>query len=263
MEKEEQVKSNSTLERALLILESLSLADGKTGVRELAETVQLPKSTTHRILETLVQTGFVEQDTATEKYSIGLKAIEIGMSGLKNIDLVDATIPHLRDLVAVTKQTSFLAVYNEGEIVYIYKAEGTSSVITNANLGTRNPVHCTGLGKAMLAHYSLDNVEKIISQKGLQRYTENTITDRQQFLEELIKIRQSGVALNFEEYDKGLSSLAAPVFNFTGHVVAAISVAGPTHIIYRNQEQISILIKEKSLLISKRLGFVLNMRSSL
>ncbi|UOF90672.1 IclR family transcriptional regulator [Fodinisporobacter ferrooxydans] len=263
MQKDEQLKTNSTLERALLLLECLSLADGKIGVRELAEAVRLPKSTTHRILDTLVLAGFVEQDPITEKYSIGLKAIEIGMSGLKNVDLVDAAIPHTRDLVALTKQTSFLAVFNEGEIVYIYKTEGTSSVITNANLGTRNPVHCTGLGKAIMAYFSLEDVEKIISQKGLKQYTKTTIIDRQQFLEELSKIRQTGIAFNYEEYDEGLSSIAAPIFNFTGHVVAAISVAGPTDRIYDEQEYISNLVKEKSILISKRLGFVSTMRSSI
>jgi IclR family transcriptional regulator, KDG regulon repressor len=261
MQKEDQSKTSSTLERALLLLENLSLADGKIGVRDLADSVQLPKSTTHRILETLAQAGFVEQDPITEKYSIGLKAIEIGMSGLKNVDLVDAAIPHLRDLVSTTKQTSFLAVYNEGEIVYIYKAEGTSSVITNANLGTRNPLHSTGLGKAILAYFSLEDVEKIIAQKGLNRFTKTTITDRQQLLEELSKIRQAGVALNYEEYDEGLSSIAAPIFNYTGQVVAAISVAGPTSPIFNDQDNISELVKEKSHLISKRLGFVPSMRS--
>lgn len=263
MSKDEQLKSSSTLERALLLLSYLSETEGKMGVREIAESVQLPKSTTHRILDVLLQSGFVEQDPFTEKYSIGLKAIEIGMSGLKNVDLVEAAIPHLRDLVMFTKQTSFLAVYNEGEIVFIYKAEGTSSVITNANLGTRNPVHCTGLGKAIMAYFSLEDVEQIITQKGLKPYTKTTITDRQKFLEELSKIRQTGVALNHEEHDEGLSSIAAPIFNFTGQVVAAISVAGPTNRIVEDQESISNLLKEKSSLISKRLGYVLSMRSSI
>ncbi|WP_134705186.1 IclR family transcriptional regulator [Ammoniphilus sp. YIM 78166] len=260
-QKDELVKTNSTLERALYLLEQLALAEGKLGIRELAESVNLPKSTIHRILETLQKAGFVEQDALTEKYSVGLKAIEIGMSGLMKADLVEASIPHLRDLAATTGQTAFLAVYNEGEIVYIYKAEGTSSVITNANLGTRNPMHCTGLGKAFLAFLSLEDVDKIMGQKGLTRYTDTTITDQQALLQELSKIRQAGVALNREEHDQGLSSIAAPIFNYTGLVVAAISVAGPTDRIFDNQEQIENLVKEKSLHISKRLGFVQTMRS--
>jgi IclR family KDG regulon transcriptional repressor len=253
--------SSSTLERALVLLEQLAAADGKVGVVELADSVNLPKSTTHRILETLTRAQFVERDESTEKYSIGLKAIEIGLLGLRNVDLVDATMPHLKDLVHHTKQTSFLAVYSEGEIIYIYKAEGTSSVITNANLGRRNPVHCTGLGKAIMAYYSLEYVDRIITLKGLKRYTQTTIDDRQQFLQELSSIRQAGFAFNNAEYEEGLSSIAAPIFNYTGQVIAAISVAGPTYRIVENRERIQELILEKSATISKRLGFVPTMRS--
>jgi len=262
MNMDEQMKTQSTLERALLLLEHISQADGKIGIRVLAETVNLPKSTTHRILDTLLQAGFVEQDPETEKYSIGLKAIEIGMSGLKNADLVEVAIPHLRDLVAIIKQTSFLAVYNEGEIVYIYKVEGTSAVITNAYLGTRSPVHCTGLGKAILAFFSLEDVDTIITEKGLTKYTNSTITDRQLLLENLSEIRQRGVAFNYEEIDEGLSSIAAPIFNYTGHVIASISIAGPTNRIVENREEIETLVKEKSIQVSKRLGYVPSMRSA-
>ena len=256
MQTKETLKTNSTLERALAILTFLSVTEGKIGVRELAELMQLPKSTTHRILETLLDSGFVEQDAATEKYSIGLKAIEIGMSGLKKMDLVSASIPAMQELVADTKQTSFLAVYNEGEIVYIYKSEGTSSVITNANLGTRNPIYCTGLGKAMMAFFTPQEVENILKQKGLEKYTETTITEWDRFFNELEKIRENGIAFNFEEYDVGLSSIAAPIFNYTGQVIAALSVAGATSAIYEEQERIASLVKEKGCLISRRLGYV-------
>lgn len=256
-----QNKNSSTLERALLLLERLSSDDGKMGVGELANSVNLPKSTTHRILDTLLKTGFVEQDSLSEKYSIGLKAIEIGMAGLKNVDLVQTAAPHLKDLVFYTKQTSFLAVFNKGDIVYIYKVEGTSSVITNANLGARNPAHCTGLGKAIMSYFPLEDIDRIVTEKGLHRYTETTITDRQLFLQELSQIRQSGVAFNYEEYDEGLSSIAAPIFNFTGQVIAAISVAGPTNRIVEDRENIENMLKEKSAEISRRLGFVPAMRS--
>ncbi|NTZ16152.1 IclR family transcriptional regulator [Paenibacillus sp. JMULE4] len=254
-------KTNSTLERALILLEKLASGKGGLGIGELSEATQLPKSTTHRILETLQKYKFVMQEPSTEKYFIGLKAIEIGMSGLHNTDLVEAAIPHMQDLVAHTEQTSFLAVYNEGETICIYKVEGTSSVITNANLGTRHPVHCTGLGKAILAFYSLETVDKIISEHGLQRFTPTTITDHQQFLQELSEIRKKGVAKNYEEFDEGMSSFAAPIFDYTGRVVAAVSVAGPTARIFEMQDEIEARLIEKSSLISKRLGFVPSMRS--
>ncbi|OUS75658.1 transcriptional regulator [Paenibacillus sp. MY03] len=254
-------KTSSTLERALFLLEQLALNKGGSGIGELSEATRLPKSTTHRILETLMKAGFVMQEPSTEKYFVGLKAIEIGMAGLHNIDLVEAAIPHLQDLAAQTGQTAFLSVYNEGEVIYIYKVDGSASVIMNAILGSRNPVHCTGLGKAIMAYFSLEDVDKIISEKGLKQYTPTTITDHQQFLQELSKIRQTGISVNREEYDEGLSSIAGPVFNYTGKVIAAISVAGPTARIFDKQDELEAHVKEKSSLISKRLGFAPSMRS--
>ncbi|MDN8588164.1 IclR family transcriptional regulator [Paenibacillus sp. 11B] len=257
----EKNKTNSTLERALFLLEHLSLIKGGVGIGELSKTTHLAKSTTHRILETLQKAGFVMQEPSTEKYFVGLKAIEVGIAGLHNIDLVEAAIPHLQELAAQTGQTSFLAVHSEGEVIYIYKVDGSASVIMKAILGSRNPVHCTGLGKAIMAYFSNETVDKIVSEKGLQQYTATTITDHQQFLQELNKIRQTGIAVNREEYDDGLSSIAAPVFNYTGKVIAAISVAGPTARILDKQDELKALVKENSSLISKRLGFVPSMRS--
>jgi IclR family KDG regulon transcriptional repressor len=256
------IKNNSTLERALSIMSSLSYSDGKLSLAQLAEGVSLPRSTTHRILEILTKANFIEYDPITQKYSIGLKAIEIGIAGLNNVDLVEAALPHLRELSAISGQTSFLAVHNNGEIVYINKVEGTSSVIMNGNLGRRCPMHCTGLGKAMLASFSLGEIDKVVALKGLNKYTDYTITEYDRLLEELSHIRVTGVAFNHEEYDIALSSIAAPIFNYSGQAVAAISVAGPTERIVENAESFKPLVREKGELISKRLGFVKKMRTA-
>lgn len=130
-----------------------------------------------------------------------------------------------------------------------------------AILGSRNSVHCKGLGKAIMSYFSSETVDKIVSEKGLQQYTATTITDHQQFLQELNEIRQTGIAVNREEYDDGLSSIAGPVFNYTGKVIAAISVAGPTARILEKQDELKALVKENSSIISKRLGFVPSMHS--
>jgi IclR family KDG regulon transcriptional repressor len=261
MVEQDTAKTSSTLERALLLLELLSARKGGAGIIELSDLAGLPKSTTHRIMETLLKAGFVMQDASTEKYGIGLKCIEIGLSGLLNTELVEASIPYMQDMALQIGQTSFLAVPNEGEVVFIYKVEGTASVITNASLGTRSPIHCTGLGKAMLAFFSLDEAERTIREKGLTRYTDTTITDHQQLFKELSGIRQRGIAVNREEHDKGLSSIAAPIFNYTGRVIASISVAGPTAKIFEQQTEIEANVKEKAAHISRKLGFVSTMRA--
>jgi IclR family KDG regulon transcriptional repressor len=143
--------------------------------------------------------GFVQQEQETDRYDIGLKSIEIGMSGLRNWNLVDVSVPYIEELTAQLEETSFLAVYNNGEIVYLYKIEDTQSVITNAQLGTRKPVH---FGKAIISNFTLKEVDHILSDKGMQKFTEHTVTDRLKFLEELSNVREQGYAKDDEEAEK-------------------------------------------------------------
>lgn len=251
----------TTLERALLILEYLSKRQGAVGVAEIAVGLNLNKSTAHRLLNIMKDNGFIHQEVSTDRYELGLKVIEIGMSGLLNSNLLDAAAPYLRHLSNVTGETSFLAIVDNGEIVYLYKVEGTQSVITNAQLGTRKPIHSTALGKAILSNYSLAEVDKILCDKGMQKFTEKTITDRQTYLAELSKVRDIGYAVDDEEAEGGLTCFAHPVFNYTGSVMAAVSIAGPTERMNQNKEQNVLHLKEAVENISKRLGYVANMRS--
>ncbi|HET7626800.1 MAG TPA: IclR family transcriptional regulator [Bacillales bacterium] len=255
-----KVDSNSSVERVLAILEFMAEKRRETGVGEISTALGLPKSTTHRLLETLKARGFVEQVQMTEKYEIGVKAIEVGMSGLKN--WIDIASDYVRQVSKELGETCFIAVYDNGEIVYVYKVEGWQSVITNAQLGTRKPIHSTGLGKAIVSHFELAEVDKILSVKGMPRYTENTITDRQQFLQELSNIRERGYALDQEEAESGLSCIAVPIFTYTGQVIAATSIAGPTQRINERRETIIPRLKDTAENISKRLGYVPSMRSN-
>ncbi|WP_250094698.1 IclR family transcriptional regulator [Halalkalibacter alkaliphilus] len=256
-------KTNSAVERALTILEYISSKTGPVGVNEIANELSLAKSTTHRLLDTLKSRGFVVQDDTIEKYDIGLKAIEVGMSGLKNWNLVDIASAYIKQLAADLSETSFLAVYDEGEIVYVYKVEGQRAVITNSQLGTRKPVHCTALGKAMMSSLHLEEVDQILNEKGMEKFTEKTIVDRQRFFEELSKIRELGYAMDDEEVEIGLTCFAAPIYSYTGKAVAGISVAGPTERMIQNKNKITEQLLEASNFISRRLGYVPAMRKSL
>ncbi|WP_408008335.1 IclR family transcriptional regulator [Pseudalkalibacillus sp. A8] len=256
-------QSNSAVERALTILELISSKEGPVGVGEIAQELELAKSTTHRILEALKSKQFVEQIEATEKYQIGLKAIEIGMSSLTKWNLVDITAPYLKQLASDLNETAFLGVYDNGEIVYVYKAEGKQSVSTNAQLGTRKPVHCTGLGKSIVSNFQIEEVDHILTEKGMPKYTDKTITDRQKYLEELSEIRQRGYAMDDEEVEEGLTCFAVPIFNYTGNAIAAISVAGPTERILNKKDQVIESLKSVNTFVSTRLGFVPAMRKSI
>lgn len=251
---------NTSVDRALQLLEVIAKKKGGITLAELAKELQLPKSTAHRLLETLKIREFVEFEPGAEKYTIGIKAVEVGVSGLSNLGIVDVAVHYLWDLAQSTGETSFLAVYNEGEIVYLYKAEGTQSIRTTAQLGSRKPVHCTALGKAILASFSLEEVDRILEIKGMEKFTERTITERHEFHEELSRIRVQGYAIDDEEVELGLTCYAVPVFNYTGRVVGAISMAGPTIRMVENRESFTQKLMESVLQISRRLGYVPNMR---
>lgn len=255
-------QSNSSVERALMILELIASKKGAVGVGEIAEQLGLAKSTTHRILEALKNKQFIEQVETNDKYDIGIKAIEVGMSGLMNWNIVDIAGPYIRQLAYDLNETSFLAVYDQGEIVYVYKAEGTKAVTTNAQLGTRKPIHCTSLGKAIVSNFHIEEVEHILNKKGMKKFTERTITEKQKYFEELSKVRKLGYAMDDEEVEEGLTCFAVPIFNFTGHAIAAISVAGPTDRMIGNKELIIDSLKNVHNIVSTRLGFVPAMRNS-
>jgi IclR family KDG regulon transcriptional repressor len=255
--------SNSAVERALTILEFIASKQGAVGVGEIAEELGLAKSTTHRLLEALKNKQFVEQVETLEKYDIGIKAIEVGMSGLINWNIVDISAPYLKQLASDLNETSFLAVYDQGEIVYVYKAEGNQAVTTNAQLGMRKNIHCTSLGKAIVSNFHIEEVERILTEKGMKKFTDRTITDKQTYFEELSKVRQQGYAMDDEEIEERLTCFAVPIFNYTGKAIAAISVAGPTDRMTAKREAVISALKDVNSYVSARLGFVPAMRNSL
>ncbi|UOF90666.1 IclR family transcriptional regulator [Fodinisporobacter ferrooxydans] len=251
---------NTAIDKTLSILEMVASTEEGIALAELAKRLDMPKSTVHRLMETLKSRDYVEYDPANEKYIVGLRAVEIGVSGLMNLESVDVAKPYLSDLALSTGETSFFAVYNNGEIVYLYKTEGTRSIRTTAQLGMRKPVHCTGLGKAILSSFSVEEVDKILNVKGMSKFTERTITSRREFHEELSRVRLNGYAVDREETEIGLTCFAVPIYNYTGRAIGGISIAGPNVRMFENQKAFVQKLKDAALHISRRLGFVPSMR---
>lgn len=245
----------ASVDRALTLLEYLAQTGNKHGVRELAEALKFSRSTTQRLLQTLNRRGFVMQDPETQKYCLGMKAIEIGLAGLARLELVDIARPYLERLTRLADETVFLAVEDSGEIVYLYKVEGTRSVRTSAVLGSRKPMHCTALGKAILAALSPNQVDEILDARRMAKLTENTKTSRRSLHKELSLVRGRGYATDHEETEEGLCCVAAPIRNHTGKVIAAISVAGPSNRMLPNEAQLIEMAQDTASDISTRIGF--------
>lgn len=253
-------KVNSSIDKTLSVLEAVSQNAKGLSLADIVKTVGIPKTTAFRILEVLTAREYVTWNRDNERYYIGIKALEIGISGLVGQDIVDVSIPYLQELSKTVGETSFLAVYNNGDVVYLYKAEGTSSIQTTARLGSRRPAYCTGLGKVILANLPIEETDRIFEKK-LSKFTEKTIVDRIKLYEEFAKIRSNGYGVDDEGIEYGLYCMAVPIYNYTGNVIAAISVSGPIKRLNENKEKIIEELKNVGWMISKRLGYVKAMKT--
>lgn len=225
LERENMVKSVS---RALDIISFVSMKKGGLGVTEIANQMDINKSSVYRILSTLVQYGYVEQDNETGRYKLGYKFLEVSSRLLESMDLREEAKPYLRELESETNEVIHLVVYDQGEVVYIEKLDGNETLRMHSKVGKRAPMHCTSVGKAILAHLPPAVVADILERKGLPVHTDHTITDREQFLQELVEVRRNGFALDLEENEYGITCIAVPIFDHLGKVIAAVSISGPT-----------------------------------
>jgi DNA-binding IclR family transcriptional regulator len=215
------------LERAIALLEVLARQDSDLDLGELTSEAGLHKSTTHRLLRVLEQQRVVERNPASGKYRLGFKLIEFGLAALSRLDMYELARPYLRKLVDETGETAHLAVMRGGDVVSLVNIESSQTVRTPSTVGARSPAHCTSLGKAMLAHASAAQLEDYLRHHPLKPFTRNTITSVHRLKGELRLIRERGYAVDNEEREEGLRCIGAPVWDHSGHVVAAVSIAGP------------------------------------
>jgi IclR family transcriptional regulator, KDG regulon repressor len=214
------------LERALDLLGAFSVAEPELSFSELSSRVDLPKSTTVRLLSILEERGYLERSLDTERYRIGIRAFEIGSIYIQTLRLETEAHPYLERLAADLNQTANLAVLDDGQIVHVAVVAPNRSIRFYATIGQREFAHCTGLGKALLAHQPAGVVEDIARRWGLPRRTDRTITTLDALNAELVLICERGHAIDAEESEPGLTCIAAPVRDDRNRVVAALSVSG-------------------------------------
>lgn len=217
----------SATRTSLRIVEALKRLDG-AGVTSVANDLGIAKSTVHNHLQTLEDEGYVTNESNV--YHVGLRFLELGEYKRNRMDLYEKARPEVAALAEKTGEMANAAVEQHGEGVYITRAEGIESVTVDTYAGEQVKLHCTALGKAILAELSEERVDEIIDTHGLPARTENTITDRATLKSELAGVREQGFAYDREERLPGLRCVAAPVVpeNGDGDLMAAISVSGPT-----------------------------------
>jgi len=255
--------ASSHLERALALLQYLARHGGEHGVRNLATALDLSPSTTFRLLETMERTGFVRQNAATERYAIGMQAVQLGIVALGALDITAVAPQYLQTLVAETDESAFLAVRDDTEIVYLLKQEGQQSIRTTAVLGSRRPLHCTALGKAHLATMPRADGEALLQRAGMPALTRHTTTDWATLQHELALVCERGYSTDHEEVEEGLMCIGAPVRDRLGVTIAAISMAGPAGRILPHEEHFGRTVAATAQAISTALGYVPQLEPSL
>jgi IclR family KDG regulon transcriptional repressor len=241
--------------RAVKILDVLS-SEGEKSVTELSKSLNFPKSSVHEIISTLLESGILEKDSDRNRYSLGLKLFELGKQAQTNLEISKIAIPSLRGLHEQLDETVYLTVLDGKEVLYIECFESTKRLRTYSVIGIRAPLHCTAVGKAILAYLDEGDMEEVIQSMGMPKFTENTITDRQGLNREMQKIRDCGFAIDDMEHEAGVCCVGAPVRNHTGKVVASISVSGPSQRMTSSRiEEIAPLVMDRAAEISRRLGY--------
>lgn len=216
-----------SVERAVAILRSFSCEKPERGVSELSRELGVHKSTVFRLLATLERHGLVARNPETERYRLGLELLILAAQVVEHIDLREIARPHLRDLSEGCQETVNLAILHEGQVMDLEQfAPPVRSVKNIGWVGRRMPPHCTAAGKVLLAHLPPEKLERLL-QSRLDRLTPRTITDPDRLREELERVRAQGYAVAEEELEDGLNALAAPIYDHTGEVNAAVSLAGP------------------------------------
>ncbi|AKL94153.1 transcriptional regulator KdgR [Clostridium aceticum] len=245
-----------SVDRALSILEVLSDYEEGVGITEISSKIDLHKSTVHRLLVTLIYKGYVEQNPNTNKYRLTLKLLELGNKLIDKMDILSVAKPYLQQLKEVTNEVVHLVVREGTEIVYIDKVESDNKIRMHSRIGTRSPMYCTSVGKAIMAYLSEEEVEGIWQDSEIKRFTQYTITDLQEMKKNLTKIRELGYALDEEENELGIRCIGSPIFAHNGEVCGAISVSGPTIRVTKQAIQnFKNYILEYSMKISKELGY--------
>lgn len=243
------------VERAILIIDCFTKGQSELRLRDLADELQLNKSTVHGILNTLKHYGYIDQDEETQKYRLGLKLLEIGSHVVNSLDVRNIASPIIKELSAKTGETVHLVVLDGREVVYIDKVESNQSMRIATAIGTRYPAHCTGVGKVILAYKTPEELLELFPDE-LEKLTRHTITDKKELFAYLQKVQQCGYAFDIEENAEGLCCVAAPIFDHRRKVVAGISVAGPS--IRMGTERMNELVAvvcEAAEEISSRLGY--------
>ena len=214
------------LDRGLDIVEQLATSEKGMSIQELSAATGLPKPTVHRILATFVERHYVEKNSETAIYSLGNKFVEITGIYLNKVVLNTEAEPIMRRVAGAFKAATFLGIREGNDVVYLGKVEPVNTLRMYTQIGKREPLYCTALGKVLLSAMPDDEFEHLARQFSYKPFTSKTIRDFETQAKEVREARINGFALDHGEHTEDSSCLAVPIYDYTRQIIAAMSISG-------------------------------------
>lgn len=227
-----------SVDRALSILQLLAeeSSDG-LALTEISRRLGLNQSTCHHLLSTLRVRRFVSQDEESRRYRLGIKAVEVGQAAMQQVDLVRVALPQMEELMASVQENVNLVVLDNDSVVYVAQVPCDRTVRMFTRIGERAPLHCTGVGKVLLAGLPKEERSNLIDRLELPRFTAATICDGDLLKQELEQVATRGYAMDREEREEDVTCIAAPLRDYSGEVVAGVSISAPSSRLDEAQQQ--------------------------
>ncbi len=245
-----------SIQRAFDILEVLATERDGMGVTQLGEKLDLHKSTVHRLLNTMMSLGYIDKKPITGVYCLGMKFVELASLYLGSVELKAEANYYIREYIDRIGLPIQMAILSDGEALYIEKVEQANSIRIYAEIGRRVPVHCSSVGRALVFDHTDEEIAELYKDKEMKKFTPETMTNIDDLIKEVQISRERGWSFNKGEFEDDVKSVAAPIYDYRGVIIAAIgspyreNPANP-----RNPAEIAELICELAKTISKRMGY--------
>jgi len=249
----------NSIEKSIQILNYLSNAKRSVGITELSSKLLFPKSTVHRILNSLLNYSLVDKEKNTSKYKLGLQILEYSISFYDSFDFRQIAKPILKKVCIETSFTTSLTIWQSYHSICIDSVTPSQEPNTHqlfVEVGKEMPLHCTASGKTLLAYQHPEEIKRIINKNPLKKYTPNTITEPGKLMIHLLDIKNKGFGICDEELEEGIKAIAAPIKNINGEIIASITITGlAIRMSSINMERLVKIVTNSAQEISNRLGY--------
>lgn len=253
---------NSVL-KAIRIMNLFNAAETRLSLAEISSRLDMPKSTAHNLLNTLLSEGYIEKVDG-DLYALGTSPLVLTQNIRVNVEIRDPAAPLLRKLADGTRESVYLTVKDGDYALYIYAIESPQRLLARTAVGDRVPLHCTSVGKAIMASLPETEVDAIVGRVGLPAFTENTIDNLDDLKAELAQTRERGYAVDTQEHEANTFCIGAPIFDRRGRVIASCSISGASQSIVTDRlTDLSAQVRETAQEISRRMGYVPTRASSI